>query len=83
MAKVLPRSATGARVTKPTSPSKAERMAARKVLVYYEKIVRKLQDKNEDDEQMSEWQRGAEVWIDLLRRDPEAEIQNICTDDED
>jgi hypothetical protein len=45
-------------------------MAARKVLVYYEKIASKVLTKT-DQERPTEWQRGAEVWIGLLRGDPE------------
>lgn len=52
------------------APTKAERMAARKVLVYYEKIASKVLTKT-DQERPNEWQRGAEVWVGLLRGDPE------------
>lgn len=55
------------------APTKAERMAARKVLVYYEKIASKVLTKT-DQERPTEWQRGAEVWVELLGRDPEKEM---------
>jgi len=55
------------------APTKAERMAARKVLAYYEKIASKVLTKT-DQERPHEWARGAEVWADLLRRDPEKEM---------
>lgn len=54
-------------------PTLEEREIARKVLEYYEEISSMVLTKT-DQERPTEWQRGAEVWIELLGRDPEKEM---------
>ena len=54
-------------------PTEAERLVARKVLAYYFETASMVLTKT-DQETPHEWARGAEVWIDLLGRDPEKEM---------